>query len=83
MPPPLYYPLTINSSVVKAVESIKFLGTTITNNLKWEEHTSSIIKRLHSGMLFLRQLQKLSASSYVRSRFYRATVETYGDTLVP
>ena len=74
-PSPLL-PLTINSSVVKVVESFKFLGTTIANNLKWEENTSSIIKRAHSGMFFLRQLRKLNVSSSVRSRFYRATVES-------
>ena len=54
-PSPLL-PLTINSSVaVKVVESFKFLGTTIANNLKWEENTL-IIKRAHIGMFFLRQL---------------------------
>lgn len=69
-------PLTIKSSVVKRVESIKFLGTVITNDLKWEENSSSILKRAHSGMFFLRQLNKLNVSSSVRSRFYRATVES-------
>ena len=75
-------PLTIKSSVVKEVESFKFLGTVITNNLKWEETSSSIIKRAHSGMFFLRQLTKLNVSSSVLSRFYRATVESLLSTSI-
>ena len=75
-------PLTIKSSVVKEVESFKFLGTIITNNLKWEENSSSIIKKAHSGMFFLRQLTRLNVSSSVRSRFYRATVESLLSTSI-
>lgn len=80
--PAFLSPLTIRSTVVKEVESFKFLGTVITNNLKWEENSSAIIKRAHSGMFFLRQLTKLNVSRSVRSRFYRATVESILSTSI-
>ncbi|KAA8595773.1 hypothetical protein FQN60_011064, partial [Etheostoma spectabile] len=75
-------PLTVKSSFVKEVESFKFLDTIITNSLKWEENSSSIIKRAHSGMFFLRQLAKLNVSNSVRSRFYRAAVESLLSTSI-
>ena len=74
-PPPLV-PLTINNTTVKEVEAFKFLGTTITNDLKWETNTCSIIKRAHSGMFFLRQLRKVNVSPPVLTQFYRATTES-------
>ena len=55
---------------------VEFLGTTITNDLKWETNTCSIIKRAHSGMFFLRQLRKLNVSRPVLTQFYRATTES-------
>ena len=50
-------PIATNSSVV-----IHIPRTTITNNLNWEGNSASIIKRTHSGMFFLRQLQNISSS---------------------
>ncbi len=45
-PPPLALPLlTIMNSSVTAVESFRFLGTTISQDLKWDNHTESIVKK--------------------------------------
>ncbi len=43
--PPALPPLTIMNSTVTAVESFRFLGTTISQDLKWDNHIESIVKK--------------------------------------
>lgn len=39
--PPAPSPLSIINSTVEAVESFRFLGTTISQNLKWDNHSDT------------------------------------------
>ena len=48
-------PLTIAGEAVEEVRSFKFLGTTISSDLKWDENFSSAIKKAHQRLFFLRQ----------------------------
>ncbi len=43
--PPALPPLTIIDSTVTAVESFRFLGTTISQDLKLDNHIDSIVKK--------------------------------------
>ncbi len=43
--PPRSPPLTIMNSTVAAVESFRFLGTTISQDLKWDNHIDSIVEK--------------------------------------
>ncbi len=43
--PPALPPLTTMNSTVTAVESFRFLGTTISQDLKWDNHIDSIAKK--------------------------------------
>src|SRR4029434_4550185 len=43
--PPALPPLIIHNSTVLAVESFRFLGSTISRNLKWEPNINTIIKK--------------------------------------
>ena len=74
--PPPHPPLLIKDTIVKVVESVKFLGTTITSDLKWEIHSSNVIKRAQQRMFFLRLLRKMNISPKIRTQFYRATIES-------
>ena len=38
-------PININGAVVEGVESFKFLGVHITNELSWSKHTKTVVKR--------------------------------------
>jgi hypothetical protein len=38
-------PINIDGAVVERVESFKFLGVHITNELSWSKHTKTVIKR--------------------------------------
>ena len=55
-------PLTIAGEVVEEVKSFKFLGTTISSDLKWDENFSSAIKKAHQRLFYLRQIKKFKVS---------------------
>ncbi|XP_068089472.1 nephrocan-like [Hyperolius riggenbachi] len=55
-PPPLT-PVLIGGNEVSRVSSVRFLGTTLTNNLKWEQNTIRIQKKSQQRLFFLRQLK--------------------------
>ncbi len=55
--PPALPPLTIMNNTVAAVESFRFLGTTISQDLKWDTHIDSIMKKAQQRFFFLRQLK--------------------------
>ncbi|KAK1802916.1 hypothetical protein P4O66_021442, partial [Electrophorus voltai] len=50
----------LTDRTVLAVEYFKFLGTTITKDLKWDSNITSIIKRAQERMFFLHQLRKFT-----------------------
>ncbi len=58
--PPAIPPLTIMNSTVTAVESFRFLGTTISQDLKWDNHIDSIVKKVQQRLFFFRQLKKFN-----------------------
>ena len=69
-------PLTIAGKVVEVVRSFKFLGTTISSDLKWDENFSSAVKKAHQRLFFLRQLKKFKVSHSILTQFYRAAIES-------
>ena len=67
-------PLTIAGEVVEEVRSFKFLGTTISSDLKWDENFSSAIKK---PTTFLPgQLKKFKVSHSILTQFYHAAIES-------
>lgn len=54
-------PLVINGETIEQVVSYKFLGTTISNDLKWEENTNICVKKAQQRLYFLRQLRKFGS----------------------
>ena len=69
-------PPTIAGEVVEEVKSFKFLGTTISSDLKWDENFSSAIKKAHQWLFFLRQLKKFKVSHSILTQFYRTAIES-------
>ncbi|KAI3373891.1 hypothetical protein L3Q82_022460, partial [Scortum barcoo] len=51
-------PIHINGMAVERVSSFKFLGIHISENLSWTANTSSLIKKAHQRLFFLRTLKK-------------------------
>ena len=51
-------PININRAVVERVESFKFLGVHITNELSWSKHTKTVVKRARQNLFPLRRLKR-------------------------
>ncbi len=75
-PPPALPPLTIMNSTVTAVESFRFLGTTISQDLKWDNHIDSIVRKAQQRLYFLRQLRKFNLPQELLKQFYSAIIES-------
>ncbi len=74
--PPALPPLTIMNSTVTAVESFRFLGTTISQDLKWVIHIDSIVRKAQQRLYFLRQLRKFNLPQELLKQFYSAIIES-------
>ncbi|KAK3548750.1 hypothetical protein QTP70_020334, partial [Hemibagrus guttatus] len=71
-PPP---PVILCDSLVTSVESFRFLGTTITKELKWEQNIRSLTKNAQQRMYFLRQLKTFLLPVKMWVNFYTAIIE--------
>ncbi|XP_035771926.1 myotubularin-like [Neolamprologus brichardi] len=67
--PSTLLPLTISDSPVSTVKTFKFLGTTISQDLKWETNINSILKKTQQRMYFLRQLGKSTVRAMILEFF--------------
>ncbi|KAL0202084.1 hypothetical protein M9458_000102, partial [Cirrhinus mrigala] len=74
--PPALPPLTIMDSTVTSVETFRFLGTTLTQNLKWDNHIDLIVKKAQQRLYFLRQLRKFNLPKELLNQFYSAILCT-------
>ncbi len=74
--PPALPPLTIMNSTVSAAESFRFLGTTISQDLKWDNHIESIVKKAQQRLYFIRQLRKFYLPQKLLIQFYSAIIES-------
>ncbi len=64
------------NSTVTAVESFRFLGTTISQDLKWDNHIDSIVKKAQQRLYFLCQLMKFNWPQELLIQFYSAIIES-------
>ncbi len=69
-------PLTIMNSTVTAVESFRFLGTTISQDLKWDNLIESMVRNAQQRLYFLRQLRKFNLPQELLKLFYSAIIES-------
>ncbi|KAK2899349.1 hypothetical protein Q8A73_012478 [Channa argus] len=66
----------INGTAVERVSSYKFLGIHISEDLSWTINTSSLVKKAHQRLFFLRTLKKTRLSSDILVNFYRCAIES-------
>eukprot|EP00061_Rhincodon_typus_P009041 g32198.t1 len=57
------------------MESAKFLGVTITDDLSWTSHVNVTVKKAQQRFFFLRQLRKFSMFVRTLTNFCRCTTE--------
>ncbi len=63
-------PITIDKTPVEQVNSFKFLGVHITEDLTWSAHTDAVLKKSHQCLFFLRRLRKFGMSPSILRSFY-------------
>jgi hypothetical protein len=61
---------------VERVESFKFLGVHITNELSWSKHTKTDVKRARQHLFPLRRLKRFGMVPQILKRFYRCIIES-------
>lgn len=69
-------PLTISGESVEQVDSFKFLGTHISNNITWDLNCSTILKKGRQRLYFLRKLKYFNVSCDILVNFYRTIIES-------
>jgi hypothetical protein len=69
-------PLLIQDDVVERVDSFKFLGTHLADNLSWSNNCSEIAKKARQRLYFLRKLKAFGVSKNILMNFYRAIIES-------
>ncbi len=74
--PPALPSLNIMNSTVTAVDSFRFLGTTISQDLKWDNYIESIVKKAQQRLYFLHQLRKFILPRELLKQFYSAIIES-------
>ena len=62
--------------VVEQVESFKFLGVHITNQLTWSKHTKTVMKRPQHNLFPLRGLKRFVMGPQILKRFYSCTIKS-------
>ncbi|KAM9440378.1 serine/threonine-protein phosphatase PP1-gamma catalytic subunit A isoform 1-T1 [Clarias gariepinus] len=66
----------INESPVERVESFKYLGVHITQDLSWSCHINTVVKKARQRLYHLRRLRGFRLPSKVLRNFYSCTIES-------
>ena len=74
--PTIIHPTIIKGAEIEQTDSFKFLGTFISENLKWEENISATLKKANQRLYFLRQLKKYNMKQDILVNFYRSVIES-------
>ena len=69
-------PINIHGAVMERVESFKFLGVHITNELSWSKHTKTVVKRARQNLFPLGRLKRFGKGPQILKRFNSCTNES-------
>ena len=61
---------------METVQTFKLLGSLLSNNMKWQENSTAILKKARQRMYFLRTLKVSKINCNVLHNFYKATIES-------
>ncbi|XP_068692225.1 uncharacterized protein [Montipora foliosa] len=75
--------VTINNKPIEVVTSVKLLGLTISNNLKWNAHIENVIKKGASGLYQLRQLKRAKGDPAQLVCFYTTCIRFVTEYTIP
>ena len=69
--------LTIRSQCLKQQKNVKFLGVTINNKLRWNDHAQNIEKKVKAKLITLNQLRNLSISRTNLLTMYKTYIRSH------
>ncbi|KAK1796922.1 hypothetical protein P4O66_000887 [Electrophorus voltai] len=71
-----YQPVRISGTTVERVDSFKYLGVHISQDLSWSHHSNSLAKKARQSLYHLRRLRDFRLPSKVLRNFYTCTIES-------
>ncbi|KAK1806266.1 hypothetical protein P4O66_000021 [Electrophorus voltai] len=71
-----YQPVRISGTTVERVDSFRYLGVHISQDLSWSRHTNSLAKKARQRLYHLRRLRDFRLPSKVLWNFYTCTIES-------
>ncbi|KAK1803239.1 hypothetical protein P4O66_004002 [Electrophorus voltai] len=71
-----YHSVRINGTTVERVDSFRYLGVHISQDLSWSRHTNSLAKKTRHRLYHLRRLRDFRLPSKVLRNFYTCTIES-------
>ncbi|KAK1789943.1 hypothetical protein P4O66_002213 [Electrophorus voltai] len=71
-----YQPVRISGTTVERVDSFRYLGVHISQDLFWSRHTNSLAKKARQRLYHLRRLRDFRLPSKVLRNFYTCTIES-------
>ncbi|KAK1804700.1 hypothetical protein P4O66_003530 [Electrophorus voltai] len=71
-----YQPVRISGTTVERVDSFKYLGVHISQDLSWSRHTNSLAKKARQRLHHLRRLRDFRLPSKVLRNLYTCTIES-------
>ncbi|KAK1785144.1 hypothetical protein P4O66_018556 [Electrophorus voltai] len=71
-----YQPVRISGTTVERVNSFRYLGVHISQDLSWSRHTNSLAKKARQRLYHLRCLRDFRLPSKVLRNFYTCTIES-------
>ncbi|KAK1787403.1 hypothetical protein P4O66_002727 [Electrophorus voltai] len=71
-----YQPVRISGTTVERVDSFRYLGVHISQDMSWSRHTNSLAKKAHQRLYHLRCLRDFRLPSKVLQNFYSCTIES-------
>ena len=69
-------PLHIHGEKVEQINTYKYLGVTIDDQLSWKAHSYTIYKKLNSRLYLLRQLKYFRVDKTLLVLFYKSILES-------
>ena len=75
--PRVYVPLNVNNQLFEVVSTVKRLGVTVTQDLKWNTHVENIVQKAVKRIyLVLKQLKRADVDPKSLIRFYCSCIRT-------
>ncbi|KAK1796912.1 hypothetical protein P4O66_000991 [Electrophorus voltai] len=71
-----YQPVRISGTMVERVDSFRYLGVHISQDLSWSRHTKSLAKKARQRLYHLKRLRGFRLPSKLLRNFYTCTIES-------